>query len=820
MRALLPLLGWAILLGSVGAIYTSSQTFDATDDEEGLREIYYAVGRSGEMTVRLLAGEQKLHMVAHLETQDPGTVDEATTWVFGMQASIEVPGREPIVREHWMRSRRSLSAAGGPSIRAVRPGTVITDSRILDLEPGHLVPEGGVLRIRPILEQPHQRLLVRIYRERQAEPLESTRIQNSAEKHVPRMAGIYPFHWPNLRAEERQRVSGWVRERLATLDLRGDSVTLVRQGGPSALPTASDSGYRLAGGEATVVNLKGPCTLAVDTSLESPPPGRKDLRIPLMPELVDASPRPFRNVTLDPYRVTVPDGALWSLRYFNAWNNPPLRFQLTLSPPAGQSWGQPPGAGGEQALAPETRRITVFAADLGLPPILVPVATGAEVGSIAVEARPRPDEAWLANPTADLPQKDVTVTFSAYDEVGKFLGNGRFIVPFHYTPYERYVERAQTRMSDEIRVHLFHTYRAYTMAFTADGPVDLRFLVPLGVEPVQAPEYAVPEGWRARYAPWELAPYVSITPTNLADLMAAGRLVRFDATVRIEPWEEGGASVASRLRTRVATPLGSPPRYPLVERFTSPYAAWQSWHRTRITPTTTLEIPGNRTLEVEYRVPSSQVGQTVYMRCGDVEARDLLIATGGTLELRGFKPGTQVCTTNAPPGEYLARAQGSGERWARRTVYRGDGTTLKVPIPVDRGRQVTVLVRAYAPPWAPPPTLRMEVDNGTPKRHGGAALVYTRGVRTAQPASTRSGAWLEDLEQGTLTAYEGMKVVLGDDLLPGEHTVSVSAVFQEGTRSYPVYLRFDATDAYTSESAPENWSSRSTCEMVEFQDTP
>jgi len=374
-------------------------------------------------------------------------------------------------------------------------------------------------------------------------------------------------------------------------------------------------------------------------------------------------------------------------------------------------------------------------------------------------------------------------------------------------------------MSDEMRVHVLHTWQAFTMAFTADAPVDLRFLVPLSTDPIQTPEYELPEGWRARYAPWELAPYVSISPVNLPDLLKAGRLVRYDATVRIDRQTEG-ASAGLTARTTAVEPQGSPPRYPLMERFTAPYAEWKTWHRTELDHTTSLEIPGGRTLEVEYRVPSEQVGQTVWMRCGETEAEALLIATGGTLQFRNFRPGTSNCVLNAPPGDYFAKVPGSGERWIRRNVYRADGGGLRASVPVERGRLTTVIVRVYTPAWAPTPTMRIKVDDGTPRRHGGPSVTTTKGDRKTRPDGVNQGAWLADMERGSMASHDGIKVVLGDDLSPGTHTVSAAPVFADGEKTYPVWVRFEATDAYTEEGVPENWSADTHCEMAQTQGLP
>lgn len=813
---LLPPLGWLVLVGAVALIIAWTPHEEDASDDVGQREIHYALRQGQELAVRLLAQEERVRILAHLETPTPDVRDENQTWLYGMEVSVEPANGPAVTREHWTRSRRTLLAHEQQALDSERPGTILTDSRILEMQVGHLLPEGGLLRIKPRLDMPEQRLLLRIFRERRADALEQTRIMNTPEKHDKRLVGVYPFPWENLYPEEQLRVSGWVRERLATEVNTGESVSVYRHGSPSLAPTAPWSGYRLDQGDSTAVNLTGPVRLTADVVLETPLPGQTETRVPLVPELVDASPRPFRGVDLRPYTLDIPDGALWSLRYHNPWGSPPVLLRLTVTPPAGHAWGEPPGAGGEQPQAPEQRRLTAFHIDKGLPPIVVPVATGGPFGSLAVEARPRPTAEWLANPATAAPTSPVIVSYVSWDEDDRVLGSGSFPVQFRHAPFERYVEQADTRMSEETDIHVFHSHRAARLGFTATGPVDLRFLVPLEEEAVQAPRYEVPEGFTAKYAPWELSPYLSIAPANLQDLVASGRLVRFDATVRIEPRGDGGGPREVNRRTRVVSPVGTPPRYPLMERYISAFSDWQSWMRTRLAAVTTLQIPRGAPLEVDYRVPASQVGQTVFLRCGRMEAKDLIIATGGTLEFRNLEPGTVTCNLNAPPGDYLARVPGSGERWVRRAVFRADGAPLTAQVPVRRGRVTQVYVRTYTPQWTQRPTLEILVDGGSPRRHNGPSVQLTRGRRLIQPEPADTDPRLEDQDRGNLASWAGVRIPLGDDLAPGLHEITLRPVFPEGQPSWPVWARFESTDALAPAEVPENWTEETTCDFAEM----
>ena len=828
MRYVLPLLGW-LVVGTLVALLAMAQ-LQKEQEPPGMREMYYALASGQDVNIRLLADEPRLRILAHLETPDPGIEDETITWLYGLEFTITPTDGEPFTREHWTRSRRTILPDGSRALHSAYADRVVTDSRIIEIEPGHLLPDGGMLTLRPLIEQQDQRLLLRVYRERPTQPLEQTRLFGSPEKQTVRTAEVYPFDWDNLEQAERTNVMGWIRERLHAEAQTAESVPLHRLAPPSHAPTITSEGVLLESGHATAVNLRGPCTLNVATELADPVPGEQAKGVPLDAELVDASLRPvdLDDAELNAFRWDVPAGALWSLRWNNPWEQGDVLMRFTLSPPAGQSWGEPPGAGGEQPQAPELRRLAHFRADHGLNPIVVPVATGADWGSLRVDARPLPSAEWVArasesidpdpeiDPDADpatqpepLPEPPpVTVSYTAYDEEGHKLGQGSFVASFEHAPYERYVESELPWVSEETQVHLFHPFRATTLEFTSDGPVDLRFLVPIANEPERHEQYALPDGWTGRYAPWELAPYVSLAPLNTEVLIEEQRLTRIDATVRIEPSRRSAGYQA--LHTELLLPEGEPPAYPLMERFRNG-ATWRDWHRTQIAGPTQLEIGETGELTIDYRVPSGQTGQPVTLRCGERELQVRLAAAAGILRFAGLEPGRQACELQGPAGSYLARAEGNGDRWTRRMVYRGDATTLQLPAPVSRSGRTVIYVRAYTPTWADPPTIITELDGGRPSRHGGPSTVLSKANRTVQPVRTGRLARLEDSELGELVAWEGVRLVLGDDLVPGQHTITVQV--QDSERPSPVYLRFESTSGNAEPSFPEHWAKEVKCEL-------
>jgi len=825
MRHILPLLGW-LVVGTLVALLAMAQ-LEKEKEPPGMREMYYALAAGQEVSIRLLADEPMIRILAHLETPDPGIEDETLTWLYGLELTITPTDGEPLTREHWTRSRRTILADGSRALQSPYADRVVTDSRILEIEPGHLLPEGGMLTVRPLLEQQDQRLLLRVYRERETQALEQTRLYGSPEKQEVRTREVYPFEWDNLEPSERAHVMGWIRERLHAEAQTAESVPLHRLAPPSPAPTITSEGVLLPTGHSTAVNLHGPCTLNVATELADPPPGEDAKGVPLLTELVDASLRPvdLEDEELSAFRWEVPAGALWSIRWTNPWDQPPVMMRFTVSPPAGKSWGEPPGAGGEQPQSPELRRLAHFRADHGLVPIVVPVATGADWGSLRVDARPMPPDDWVArasmgdDPDVDPDDPDdtrepleippVTVSYTAYNEHGERLGEGSFEAAWEHGPFETYVEDPWPWVSEPTEVHLFHPFAATTLEFTSDGPVDLRFLVPIENEPERHEQYELPDGWTGRYAPWELAPYVSLAPLNTQELIEEQRLTRIDATVRIEPSRRSAGYQA--LSTELLLPVGEPPSYPLVERFRNG-AAWKPWHRTQISGETELEIPPTGELVVDYRVPGASAGDPATLSCGDRSLGMRLPASAGILRFAGLEPGRQDCTLDAPTGSYLARAEGRGDRWTRRQVYRGDATTIELPVTARSSGKTVVYVRAYTPTWADPPTIVTELDGGRPRRHGGTSTVLTRANRTVSPVRTGRLARLEDSSFGEMVAWEGVRLVLGDDLVPGAHRLTVRVV--DGDRASPVYLRFEATDGNSEPTLPEHWAKEVKCELT------
>lgn len=801
MKRRLLLLGWVTLVLALLCL----RPWDGVEKiGSGERQVFYALDPEGEISFEVGSDESRVRVLVRLETPAPEIIDEATTWRFGVGMEL-AGGEQTHNRAHWTRSRLTLLPDGSPAAVTPAAGKIVTDSRIVELELAPHMSGGGRLSIRPVDLEPGQRLLVRSFRE-------TTRTRSEMGGVVPisvkeRIARTYPLPWPELSAQERFWF--FIRKRLAMPAeqlVGGETVALTQYAGPSSAPTSGSWGYKLNPGESTAVNVRGPAVLRVWASEEWDKQNPSASNLPI--QLTDASPEAVEGGSLASHRVDVPPGALWSLQWHRDWSDRPVYLSFELDPDQGSSWGEPPGSGGAQPLAPERRRLTFWRVGRAQDPIVVPVAASKAWGVLRVEARPLSDAEWRKHPETPL-GPTVTVSWEAVDAKGEVLESGAWEVPFEHAPFERYVEQEDEPVGQPLKRFLYHPQDAVSVRFSADADLDLRFSAPLNVQSLRAPEYGLSSGWRGRYAPWELASYLAVAPTNALALTLVDRQVRIDATVRIEPQEKSGALADSKesvssLRTYSVRPLGDPAQHPILEPVPSS-GPFQVFHRTRLARTTELDIPESGVVEVDFRVAAAQVGQTLSLTCGDVQVERGLVSSAGVLRLIGFPSGTQSCSMLAPEGFYLADVPGKGARWARRILYRVDGRTVRVGAPVSDPVEV-LYARAYTGPNQGAPMIEMVIDGGELERKAGVTERLTPAERSFTPQEARVRARL--ISGGSLQSWSGMPVVVGDDVLRGLHVLEFTVSSEYG----PVYMRFDGSWRTAQIQVDAHW--------VRAQETP
>ena len=795
MRWRLALVGWLMMLAVAWVLLPRT----VASEESPFEQIVVYPLESHE-TVRYRVYEDTepdLRVLVWLETPAPEVLNEEESWHFGFTMTMKGPEGER-VQEHWTRSRLTLLEDSAPAVATERTGSVVTDSRIIDLEPSVLA-RGGTITLQPLGLEPGQRLLVRVLKQRAPDDL----LKRLPEGVVDRLERTYPVPWPALNTRERSwHLSRWHRA-LGADDVATPGIPLTLLAVPSLAPTSVDEGYRLGPGESTAVNLTGPATLWVEQTWEE---SGSEAR--LLPQVV--STHEVEGGELGATRVTVPEGTTWSLRWHNAWENDAVILRFTVDPPQGQSWGEPPGASGAQPQEPERRRISVYRAGPGRLPIEVPVDGGRPWGALRVEARPlAPD--WILDPTQSV-EAGATISFVVLDEQGEELGRGAWEAGYVHAPFERYVEISEERKhlfaprdsehplraeddpiaERDIR-YLYHRQGARTVVFEADALVDLRFLAPLEVEPEIAPEYGLPKPFLARYHPWELAPYVVIGPSNHEALVQAEQFFRFDATVRIEPREEP-EDLAGGLRTWLVRPIEHFFEHPAFEKVRS-RGVWRPWYRTLLGVEARLEV-GPDGLEVDHR---GSLG-SLTLQCGEEEAWQAtaeLISSAGRV-LLDLPEGQHTCSVDGPENtRLLASAKGDGAWYAWRSLYRADGRTLTVLVPKNEPKE-RLFIRAYTLDDQPLAPMEVLVDGGTPERTMNAHSFRTPARSFRTPEEVKGSAWL--VNGGELVAWRGMQVTLGEDLLDGGHRVSITV-----PAGRTVLLRFDGTWVDPTVALEKHW---------------
>lgn len=797
MRNRLVLLGWLFvgaLLMLLAPWEGSRSSFTALGAE---RLVLFALEDGGHASFKVGRDDDGVRVLAYLETERPEILDEAETWLFGM--GIDLVGEQTTsYREHWTRSRLTVLPDKSLAINSPDPSRVITDSRIIDLIPGPHMDQGGELIVRPKGLREGERLLVRVFRENRDD---GVGVVNALSRTaLERIERLYPLPWPALSERELRWHTGLKRLTIPAHDLVGDTVAVHKYVPPSHVPTSVSRGYRMEPGEATAVNLRGPSVLEIVAGTDSLIAELDDDE-PLPPstmpifKVVDASFTPVEGGTVTPSRIVVPDGAIWSVHWMNGWDAEPITLGFTLTPDQGKSWGEPPGAGGGEPQEPERRRITSYRAGPDLGPIDVPAVAARDWGHLRVEARPLSDAVWKASPATDPGQPPVNITWEALDADGEVLDTGVYPARWDHAPYERYVEAELERVSEKTTRYVYHRREAVTLRFTADRLVDLRFLYPLDVVPLRAPEYGLPEDFTGRYAPWELANYLAVAPTNHDDLVLDERLQRFDATVRIEHRGEGEQS--GDRRTWVVTPWNVDAMHPVVERVT-PKRGWKAWYRTQIDGLTRL-LAGDEGVRVDFRVDADKLGEEARLVCAGVDHETYeLEATTGSLDW-ALPEGENDCELQGPEGLWLARAEGDGPTWARRTLWRADTMTLRVSAWLDEPTEI-LYVRAYTASGNAP-ELHVTIDGGDLGRRPTSSAHHTPASRRFTPLEPRG--WGQLVNGGRLQAWQGMRVFMGDDLARGMHQVEIRAVGQGGE---PVYVRMDGSWHEARDGSTRHWT--------------
>jgi hypothetical protein len=786
---LLPFLGWAICIATLSAFMGQCALTASQPGVQGA-SLNYALEADGKLRIPIQNPKETLFLRAHLEIPESENVVENSTWTYGLRLTFHQPDGNFQGQDLWLRSRISPQEDGSPSLKGPNANRWITDGRLVELNLDGKIRSGGHLEVSPILSLAESRLVLRL--ERQPSKLQMRLPWEGGAILANRVSRYSALPWLALERLEIEEI--WKDNRLAVAadQLNGKTVQLQRLHPANSSPDEWVPPTILAPGQATGITLQGPCTLLIASETANGDPVSPDW----VPEIQPLSGN-VKDGLVSQSRVEVPADSTWFVKWTAPSTGPGMSLTFEAEHHRACVWGQPGGLDWDKVLAPEQRRFSAWSTTVGQS-LVVPVATGSKFGRLTIESRPRPPANWSPDQAISGPPEKRAIRYTLEDDFGTVISKGQSFTHFEHDALSVRIEPENGWMGALSRFTVQHPFQATRLRIETDSPMDFRFLVPLPVEEERAAIYALPAGWVAQNAPWELAPYVSLNPFDSDALLEENRLVRFDATVgpiQIKNRRPEGAQATKKLSPQQQTKT-----FPILEKVRKP-GAWKAWHRTKLSQRTRLNIPTNGNLKVEYRTSSKDPG-SFSLKCGEVEGQHDLPAAAGSFRLEGMPSGWQACTLSAPNGRYVVNVAGSGQRWAKRESYPLTETEMVVPIQVPRGGS-SVFVRVYSEPGQSSPTLEVKIDNGKPRLRTGVVAHPTQPRRKVQPRKSVRGVHLLDSAQPRLQAHQGIMVVLGDDLKPGPHTVHVRVKQANG----PVYVRFDSSAGLPTTAEPmlRNW---------------
>jgi|GEM_PF-2628825 len=782
-------LGWLItVIGASSMLRGCNSTTEAAPEEELLQ---YVFGHDGAARFRVGEMVSEIQLSTHLESPDTRSESEIPTtgpdtYLYGITAQFESDGAETIERTFWIRSKSSDNTEGLPLWTSDAPSSVVTDTRTITFNLDETIPNGGTITISPIIRE-DQRVLFRI--EKRLEYSQDN--QPSSESSARRASRWTPFDAGSITPVEIEQITSSSLRPLGAEWLNGNTTELYRTGLPGSNQDAPRHGFTLMPSQGSSVTLRGPCNIGVTSS---PVYDLVDGAAfdDIEPELTVLR-RGASGGTISPQTIEVPDGALWRLD----WVLPPEAEarNISISTVTGGAclWGEPtihsPTEDTEHYVLPETRRLTSYRLTDSGDKLRVEVASGRRSGVLNVEAR-----------AAD----DAVIYYEVLDSNGQEISTGRFVTNGDQDPFSIQVEPTRGPVYEATKFRIVHPYRATHISFTSDSQVDLRFLAEVQTEPLRASSYELPKGWRAANAPWDMAPYISLVPQDLEEILVEQRLVRFDSIV--QPVRRETSRPEGLCESHTVTPVSPPQGFVIYEEARGQTDEWRQWDRSRIEGQVQIKIPSNGELKIDYRF-YSEPPESLTLLCGDVSDTETVSASAGLFKFEGFNSGWQNCRfleadTVATSSLFLARAEGSSRRWAQRRVYPIDSLRPQtVELTVPQGG-TTLYARLYQPDsnqgQRPGPVV--SVDNGRPDIRTGLAEHPTTATRNVSVSGTGRRALLSDAADLPLTPLQGIAVTLGDDLNPGNHQVTLSL----NGEGFSGYVRFDSCAGTPREQGPSD----------------
>ncbi|MBA3452737.1 MAG: hypothetical protein H0T42_06590 [Deltaproteobacteria bacterium] len=811
------ILSIAVTIGMIGAFAalalavskTVSQPPDVLERKvsDAERHLYYRITAAEGAVFVLTGDETSIRLIVHAVV--PGAAsgyDQAREIEYGVRVEMELDGK-PWHRDLHTRARQS-KARWIPE-----HGGMWLDENTFSLERGlELSDDRHLIVVLPAGVSPGTRLKVTML----------TAEEGIVRGYAPLPRADIDHRLDAMRPVDRKRLAEqisyapWDRLHVRELAVVRFAERRLSDDGHPETREVYTTGYRMrdvamlewgtviTAERGLAVNVVGPAQLELAVRRADPSPAPAQLVVTLLGETAAPAPLSIAVPSSDAsetHPVSIPEGVFTA----TISSTGSARVQLTAPPETAIALAGTTGGG---PLVADVQRISSYLSGPDGPPIAVALEEPIDqVGrTIRVDVR-----TLAAAPVA-------TLTLDAVDAEGRTISTVASRIDSVVSRFEvaHLFDAEQALVGEPVGVCLVAPAGAREVRIRTDVPALVAISTAMPGTSVtgrlESPFAEVPLAtlmWRyARQAERQWQPvraknHAALTPQRTVTLVAQARLER-----RVVP--------PAALAGTSLTPVDRLERQTMIERVpsgevASTVAAWTAGDHTRLIPGRVTRIDFSRSPDrptLRYFAARSGgadvVGSKLQIKLdGRALDDETLSATGGTMDLPRGLTGihTLEVETSAPVRLLVDRPPvGGAELYAMRTVYRvpDDGKPIRIRVTKRPLVALTVNVVLYTPRAVmdPATSIRIVVDGGAPTRIEGVALAsWTLADRALSlPASDRPATLgFTDTDRGGPLYPRRIAVTIGDDLLPGPHTIELRV---DGAR--PVWGRWFVLDGRSS----------------------
>jgi hypothetical protein len=773
------------------------------------RHLYYRITHTTGPVFELNGDETSLRLIVHAVV--PGAVyDPLRELELGVRVELLAP--TPWRRDLYTRARQSKAR---PIVEqglwldentfSLHRGIELTDDRQLVVPLPASVAAGTKVRV-TLLGDVHEGI-VRAYT-----PVLRSNVERRVETmravdrdHLAAQLGVEP--WDQVAATRELASLRFAEHRLSAEGEEGEDYE-IREVYTTGFRVRDDrvveTGVLIAEERSAAINVVGPAELeltarrvdALDTAAGSLVASLLGEAPPTAPvQLVLASGDATARRT-----ISIPSGVFT----LSLAANRAARIELTTKSTASVTLAGHAGS----PVVPDVQHLTTYLAQPDGEPLRVALAGPDDQLGRAVRIDVRP-----------LAAREVTLRLDAIDDNKHAIATAATRVESQLSQFDvaQLADQQEARVGEPVALRFVVPAGGRELRIRSDAPALVTISTPLATSTdVIAPPYdriaLTTLVWR--YARFAERSWLTMRPSNV-DMLGTERVVTVLAQTRLEPREvppppeSVGTSLAPSERLE---------RQTMIERVAAGDVAdvlvhWSGAHHTRIVPgkSVTLDFSRapNRPSVAYYatRADADVIGETVTLTLdGERLPTAVLATTGGSIDLPRGLTGTHTLEveTTAPVRLLVDRPPvGSGaELYALRTVYRvpDDGRPVQIKVNKRSTHAETVNAVLYTPNAVDPSTtIRATIDRGTPARVEGVALAkWTIADRTVPlPVSDRApSVGFTDVGRGGPLRPHLIAIALGDDVLPGTHTIELRV-----TGARPVWGRFFVLDGGTPSAA-------------------